>query len=551
MGDDDDKKVYTAEEMRERLLKESEALNINTKKEIELPKRGRLISTFAEELGNFFGQRKEIFYRPAEECVVNIEMQSVNEKGNKNTKEVLGFKEIKSTKFITFIEKYFDIGETIYPKNSLPIFIVKSLSQADAEKTLVSEQFTSKLNKIQDVFNVPRPFLINKELKFPKKGYDKDLWSWVPLDAPEIQPDMKLEEAKKILDEIYKDFCFKTEQDRVNAITALLTPFCRGLYNRETCRTPIFFYRANREGAGKDYCAGITGVVYEGEAVEDSPIVSDGEVHDDELRKKILSVFKIGRIRIHSSNNKGYLNSSELEQIATAEVYEARQLGSNTMLKFPNKLELSVSANTGISYTPDLARRSIFINLFYAEENINERKFSNPDLHGWLKENRGRVLSALYSLVRNWYNNGMKQGTVLFSSYPDWARVVGGIMEAAGYNSPCVPNDPDGAGDTNTKEMKLFFELSHNKWQNQWVAKTDIISELSNPNGEFSELFNWLDWTKDLKSSKMKFGRHLAKYVDRELSGIKLEARINEKHPDQNQYRFFEPEQDVDLIVNS
>ena len=82
----------------------------------------------------------------------------------------------------------------------------------------------------------------------------------------------------------------------------------------------------------------------------------------------MLWTLKSGRGRIHSSNNKGYINSAELERAAIAEVITDRQLGSNTMLAYPNTLELSMSANTGITYTPDLAARCVFVNLQFGEE---------------------------------------------------------------------------------------------------------------------------------------------------------------------------------------
>jgi hypothetical protein len=51
----------------------------------------------------------------------------------------------------------------------------------------------------------------------------------------------------------YKEFCFKDEQDKINAIAGLLTPYLRGLFKNFNTRTPLFFYMANRERAGKDY----------------------------------------------------------------------------------------------------------------------------------------------------------------------------------------------------------------------------------------------------------------------------------------------------------
>ena len=46
----------------------------------------------------------------------------------------------------------------------------------------------------------------------------------------------------------------------------------RGLFSSFSVRTPLWIYIANRERAGKDYLAGINGILYEGYALEEPPI---------------------------------------------------------------------------------------------------------------------------------------------------------------------------------------------------------------------------------------------------------------------------------------
>ena len=402
-------------------------------------------------------------------------------------------------------------------------------------------QFKEKLPVIERIFNVPAPYLIEGDLVFPRKGYDRTLNSWMPSDAPDVRLNMSLAEAKELIFKIFKEFCFTTGQDKTNAIAALLTPYCRGLYTNNTERTPLFFYKANRERAGKDYCAGITGIIYEGEAIENSPIATgERETHDEEFGKTLTATFKEGRCRVHSSNNKGYLNSSQLESILTKKYYTARQLGSNLMLTFPNTLELSLSANTGIGYTADLAARSVFINLFFSQEDPNARKFETPNLHEWIRGNRGEILSALYALIKDWNEKGRTQGTVTFTTYPEWANIVGGIMENAGLGNPCTPNDTADSigGDRNTREMKVLFELCYERWPETWIYKKQVMDELQIDDGDFSGLFSWLDWSSDAKSARTRFGSLLDKFKLREFSGIRLEVAEDNTHSTRNQYKW-------------
>ena len=74
----------------------------------------------------------------------------------------------------------------------------------------------------------------------------------------------------------------------------------------------------------------------------------------------------------------------------------------NLNITLDNEMDFSLSGNVGIGFTADIANRSRFIRLFLDIEDANSREFHNPNLHKWIKENRGLILSALYTLVRNW-----------------------------------------------------------------------------------------------------------------------------------------------------
>jgi hypothetical protein len=68
-------------------------------------------------------------------------------------------------------------------------------------------------------------------------------------------------------------------------------------------------FMANRQRAGKDYLAGLAGVLFDGRAVEEGPVPADPE----ELKKMLVAVSMEGRRRLHFSNCRGHLASSHLE----------------------------------------------------------------------------------------------------------------------------------------------------------------------------------------------------------------------------------------------
>lgn len=490
------------------------------KPELRIPSPGKLASQFAEELAHVLSSKNTIFYRP--DIMDVVEIKSL--RNDKGIVQDAGFISIKPNRFITLIENYIKPYTLIKVPYQGFEKKEKSIGGDLAATILLSPQIQTNLPYIKRIFTIPLPIIYNGKLTFPCNGYDYRFDSWLPYDAPKIiNSEMDLDLAKEVIEDLFKEFCFQTKQDYTNAIAGLLTPFLRGLFKKFNSRTPMFFYMANRERAGKDYCAGITGIVYEGFALEEPPICSvesdkTNQNNTEELRKKILSAFISGRKRLHFANNKGHIDNSILEAIITAEKHSDRMLGKNENLVFDNELDFSASGNVGISFTPDLSNRMRIIRLFLDIEDANQRKFNNPNLHNYIRENRGLIISALYSLIRNWFNKGMPKGTKLYSSFPEWADICGGIMECAGYDSPCEQDKETLgiSGDAETSDMKQLFEICYEKYPEQWITKNMIKAAISCE----ESLFSYFDFDK--KADQIKFAKKLTKFYGRLLSNIKL-----------------------------
>ncbi len=260
----------------------------------------------------------------------------------------------------------------------------------------------------------------------------------------------------------------------------------------------------------------------EGHALEETPISTSENSksnNTDELRKKLLAAFIYGRKLMHFSNNKGFIDNSVFEGVTTSAKHSDRILGRSEVLSFDNEIDFSLSGNVGVGYTPDFANRCRFVRLFLDIEDANSRAFENPNLHLWVLSNRGKILSALFSLVNNWIQKGMIKGSVPFTSFPEWAQICGGIMEAAGYDNPCNSNIDTIAlgGDGETKDMKQLFEICYEKFPGIEISKDDIKRLVLE---EDSELFSWVNFGD--KSSQIRFGLMLNKFIGRVLSDIRL-----------------------------
>ena len=514
-------------EMYNRII---ESLNIRRK--IQLPGNGRYITTFCDELGDVYRTRNVMFYRRETQDVTEVvRTKKINDDDVEEFER--GFKAMTAGKLVSLVEM-FTMPWTFNMKGQE---VMKSMNVAQAALALESPNFYNKLPVLARMFDIQIPILYKGKLTFPKRGYDKRFGSWLPYNAPHINEKMfTISEARAIIDKIFEEFCFAGEKDKTHAIAAFITPFLRGLFPEFCTRTPVFIYMANRERAGKDYCANCTGILYEGIATEEPPISNDEKGgngnSNEEIRKKITSCMMQGKKRFHSSNNKGLLNNSVFESITTSKSWSDRVLGKNINVIYANEMDFSLSGNLGIRLTPDLANRARIINLHLVDEDANARTFKNPKLHEWIINNRVIIISALYRIVENWFEKGMPKGSVPFTSFPIWAEICGGIMEAAGYNNPCLKDDVQIVSlDGDTDEMKLLFECCYAKHGNNWIMKKDIQDVVSQE-GMMPEL----DFSR--QTDKIKFAIKIDKYINRILSGISMTIKSKDVRPDRREYLF-------------
>lgn len=509
----------------------SEILNsIGIRTSIELPGDNVLISDFSKKLGGVMKNKMELFFREDIGEVVEIKKDS--------------FEILKPQRFVTLAERYIKPWTYRMTMNGKMI-VTKSMTQQTANIVLSSPLFQGSIPKIKRFFDVPIPIIYDGKLTFPKRGYDERFNSWLNTNSPEIC-EVSLSEAKRVIYNIYKEFCFQDKQDYVNAIAGLLTPFLRGLFTSFNVRTPMFCYMANRERAGKDYCAGITGITLEGYSLQEPPI-SSGERgnsgNNDELRKKIVSALISGKRRLHFANNKGLLNNAVLEGFLTSEVFSDRILGKNDSPNFDNEIDVSISGNIGMNFTPDLANRCRIINLFLDIEDANERSFENPNLHKWVHENRGLIISSIFTLIKNWYDKKCPKGSVTFTSFPEWAEICGGIMECAGFGNPCVKDKKmeESIGlDQETDEMKLLFESIYEKYPDRWMSKSDIKSIIESDNS----IMPYFDMND--RSHQTKLGMKIDKFVGRILSDIRLIVENKFVRASRRKYKFTKEKMTID-----
>jgi hypothetical protein len=153
---------------------------------------------------------------------------------------------------------------------------------------------------------------------------------------------------------------------------------------------------------------------------------------DDEWRKQITATLLDGPSVVLIDNARE-LVSPQLAKAITDDVWQARILGvsRNAVLR----VECAWGA-TGIN--PDLhqevARRVVPCRIDPRMERPWLRGgFAIPDLRAWSRAHRADMIWAALTLARAWHVAGRPGGERSLGMFEDWARVVGGVLQHAGF----------------------------------------------------------------------------------------------------------------------
>ena len=496
-----------------------------------LPEMDRPDSEFAAEMGQQIGPRKVWFNKA--ETVVAVAMRRFSENIT-----ALTFHPVQPVEACTAAEQFVQTGVLREDKPSGDmIFLRHTMTRECAAKLMAAPQFRRKLPEIIRILDIPLPIRTPGDgIVFPEAGYDPRFRSYLDPEAPRIRP-MPLERAIELLQEVHAEFRWKDGQSLVHALARIITPFCRGLMGWDA-RFPLWHYSGNRPRAGKDYLAGVTQIIYEGRTCEDAPLERESE----ETRKRITAALMAGRRTMHFANCQGYVQDAAFIGAVTSKTFAARNLGSTEAkadLTLPNEIEFSLSANVGLTFREDVEPRTRKIGLVLFEENPNGRDFAKPDLHGWVLEHRADLLSAVGALVKRWIDEGCPSAPSPFNSFPEWSRIVGGIMHACGLGDPCLPHAADDGeigGDRLDRAMRTLYALMFESHPDAWIEKGDLFRLVAATDDDDLAFFGSFEDGQS-KDTKTRIGKALRQYRERELSGVTLEIDARGKG-DRQQVRF-------------
>jgi hypothetical protein len=244
-----------------------------------------------------------------------------------------------------------------------------------------------------------------------------------------------VERAKSLyLNDLLPDFPFarssepgELSADLVNALSLPLEIHARDLI---TGPTPIHFFDASSVGSGKTLLA---------EMLLFAPLGTIGLLSlpetEEEMRKTISANLSDGYGCIFFDNVARPVDSAALAMAATLETWRDRRLGANEILSIRRRASIIITGNN-LVMSKEQIRRGVHTRLVPMQERPWERDpqyFTHPEIRAWVKDHRGDLIWAGLVLIRNWVCRGRPPGKVSHGSFEEWSRVIGGILEAAGF----------------------------------------------------------------------------------------------------------------------
>ena len=343
--------------------------------------------------------------------------------------------------------------------------------------------------------------------------------------VPDVPADDDLCQAKSLLlDEWLDDFPFADDSSRTHALAASLSHV---LGNRIDGPTPLFAVDAPTAGSGKTLLVESIGLV----VIGSSPAAMALPRRDEELRKQITSVLLGGTPIVLLDNITHTLESGVLAAALTSRNWSDRLLGKSETVSVPNNC-LWIATGNNLDFGSELVRRTVWIRLDPKVDRPWERTgFKHDPLGAWVVENRGRLLWALFVLVRRWLADGRPgwQGRPL-GSFESWCRIVGGILDSAG-----IAGFLENRGelyrhvDQESEEWRGFLEAWWSLHESRPVKAAELVS-LIRDNDLIPGLFASARDPSNDRAMSLRLGKALSARRDRAYGDIFIRKPGTDAH---------------------
>lgn len=361
------------------------------------------------------------------------------------------------------------------------------------------------------------PFFSKQGKLISEPGYDPESGVYLfirdGLKLPKLDTSPEgVQRARETIEDLICDFPFEDESSRSHAVAFLISPFVREMIIGPT---PMFLFNAPKPGSGKTLLMTTLARVFVGDGVA----FTSAPQFEEEWRKRLTSLFKEG-VTHGLFDNLARFGSEALNTALTAPdcIWKDRLLGRNETPHLPIRCVWGATANN-FEGTEEELRRCLNIRINPNEENPSQRRgFKHSDLKAFSEQNRPQILASVVTLVQAWIDAGRpeySEAEPLMGSFENFCRLIGGILEFAGYTGFLSNREEFLAqSDIETEQNKSFIQAWFENHGKAMVRARDLEHLACNNFPELDALPG--------NVARVQLGRLLGKLRDQVILGKRI-----------------------------
>jgi len=160
------------------------------------------------------------------------------------------------------------------------------------------------------------------------------------------------------------------------------------------------------------------------------------------------------------------------------------------------------------------------------------KQFSHPDLRGWAKTNRSKILGAFLTIGRYWFAKGqpVPQDAVSLGSFESWSRVMSGVLHAAGIEGFLGNRDQLYEKTTDSTGLwSTFVAAWHEAFADKKFTAAELAGELKLPGNQALREALPEDLSPNDENLARKLGNHFKKQQGVRYGRLYIDKRGEKK----------------------
>jgi hypothetical protein len=450
---------------------------------IELPRVGRPDSSFALEAANVC-KLNGVYRRDTVPVVVNRESGTIDV--------------LRAETFQTYLEGLAVTYKAKWKKDDegelTEIRMPTTMAVAVAKTTLASHQFIYRQRSLERVNLVRQPVMReNGKVELLEAGYDEESGILTRSSNVTVRDDMTLPESVALLVDLHKEFDFgswnktRTKSRDLSAHIAAMLSFYGASLLPPLAQRLGALYNANSHRSGKTLLFKL--VV--------APVLGKVRVrslpkNDEEFRKMLDSAALNASPYVILDDVGGNLRNNDLNAFMTSAYWSGRVMHSQKEFEVVNRSMVFITGHS-LSVESDLAGRLLQVKLHLEEADVRDRKIRKVIDDAYLSRPavRGDILTALWTIIREWDKAGRPRGKTRMGGFESWCEIFGGMVDFAGFGDPCERPPDDGDADSEYEDMMALVKGLADQIEEGENSKEFTFSDALELAVEL-DAFNWI-----------------------------------------------------------